>query len=96
MQTHQFLHSVRNKLLLWARKERGPFYDPNTKSYHVDFNSSYYYEGYTPSEDEESAFKPNVFGNMLKPVEKERESTLLAVQNPNSPARPRGRPRKNA
>ncbi|ORY08241.1 hypothetical protein K493DRAFT_309855 [Basidiobolus meristosporus CBS 931.73] len=34
-----------NKLLLWARKARGPFYDPSTRLYQVNKGSHMYFSG---------------------------------------------------
>ncbi|KAK9768284.1 hypothetical protein K7432_001197 [Basidiobolus ranarum] len=34
-----------NKLLLWARKARGPFYDPSTRMHQVDKGSGLYFSG---------------------------------------------------
>ncbi|CAG8582187.1 6227_t:CDS:2 [Ambispora gerdemannii] len=36
-----------NNLLIWARKQRGPYYDPTTRMYQVDFNSKRYFSGYS-------------------------------------------------
>ncbi|RUP49552.1 hypothetical protein BC936DRAFT_142250 [Jimgerdemannia flammicorona] len=43
-----------NTLLIWARRERGPFYDPMTHTYHVDRNSDRYFAGYTELDREEA------------------------------------------
>lgn len=43
-----------NTLLIWARRERGPFYDPMTHIYHVDRNSDRYFAGYTEQDREEA------------------------------------------
>ncbi|KAG9290670.1 hypothetical protein G9A89_011633 [Geosiphon pyriformis] len=40
--TYHLIH-----LLIWARKQRGPYYDPTTRMYHVDRNSRRYFSGYT-------------------------------------------------
>lgn len=40
-----------NSLLLWARKERGPYYCFTSKMYQVDRNSNEYWSGYKPPEE---------------------------------------------
>ncbi|GES99618.1 hypothetical protein BCR41DRAFT_351732 [Rhizophagus clarus] len=41
-----------NSLLIWARKQRGPYYDPTTRMYHVSHNSKRYFAGYTEQDAE--------------------------------------------
>ncbi|CAG8594002.1 8059_t:CDS:2, partial [Paraglomus occultum] len=100
-----FLVITRNSLLIWARKQRGPYYDPSTRMYHVDKNSKHYYEGYTEAnaeaENEAAGFK-NVPLPPTKPVFVNVEKELVSIGNHLSPARSGspsgrrpGRPRKS-
>lgn len=48
----QYVFIIRNSLLIWARKQRGPYYDPTTRMYHVSHNSKRYFAGYTEQDAE--------------------------------------------
>ncbi|CAG8659572.1 1463_t:CDS:2 [Rhizophagus irregularis] len=50
--TSKLNNNSTNSLLIWARKQRGPYYDPTTRMYHVSHNSKRYFAGYTEQDAE--------------------------------------------
>ncbi|KAF0377033.1 hypothetical protein F8M41_012639 [Gigaspora margarita] len=97
-----------NGLLIWARKQRGPYYDPTTRMYHVNRNSKKYFAGYTEAdaEIENDALgltgQKSMHNSFIKPALHIVEKESIVYGNHMSPARVSnpsgrrpGRPRKS-
>ncbi|CAI2164354.1 20342_t:CDS:2 [Funneliformis geosporum] len=71
-----------NSLLIWARKQRGPYYDPTTRMYHVSHNTKRYFAGYTEQDAEAedattvSQHKVNS-NNQFKPIASIHNSEII-------------------
>ncbi|RIA99577.1 hypothetical protein C1645_730828 [Glomus cerebriforme] len=77
-----------NSLLIWARKQRGPYYDPTTRMYHVSHNSKRYFAGYTEQDAEaedaastsqtsQQKMNPNNQNNQFKPIASIHNSEII-------------------
>ncbi|RHZ89150.1 hypothetical protein Glove_18g57 [Diversispora epigaea] len=98
-----------NSLLIWARKQRGPYYDPTTRMYHVNRNSDKYFSGYTEQDAEAEgdaipSGQKNIPNNgfIIKPTHTPVDKEIVNHGNHISPARigtpsgrRPGRPRKS-
>ncbi|KAK9763737.1 hypothetical protein K7432_009335 [Basidiobolus ranarum] len=89
-----------NKLLLWARKARGPFYDPSTRLHQVNKGSRLYFSGVRMEDLDRDPGSPPSGNRNLKTTEHQLASEInnkyLAKNQTVGPVRVsnRGRPKK--